>query len=130
MRVVAIAVLVSALAACGHDGESAKPSPTAKATLPSVSGGTVMTKALTIAHCAHSSTGVWSASGRLHNPTKKKLSVDVIVHVGPPNGSPSTAHVKRVSNIGPDKTVPWAIAVVETNYPAGPCQIQVRVAKK
>jgi hypothetical protein len=118
------------IAGCGV-APKVTPQPTASAgeAKPQIGPGTVMTDALTEAHCARRSDGVWAASGVVRNTTKQALAFDVTVYVGPPGGEDRTAHVTHVPKVAAGKSATWVSPVVETDSPGGPCHIRVRVAK-
>jgi len=132
VRRVSVALIgLVALAACGATpeksaGDEGKDD---KSTLPTVSAGTVVPDALTAAHCVRESNGAWRASGTVKNATTKKLDLDVRIHVGPADGKNGPAHVKLVRDVKPGKSVDWSVLKVTADNPAGPCQIQVAVAK-
>lgn len=124
-------ILIVALLATGcAGGGTVKPAPTQSGidTSPKTGPGTVLTDALTSASCAPSA-GVWAASGVVKNTTKDPWAFDVTIQVGPPNGAESIAHVTTVPKLAPGKSAAWKSPVVETNAPAGPCHIQVSIAK-
>lgn len=150
-RSVAVAaVLLCGLAACGG------PAPTQKAAETGPEGATIkagalVPEALVDARCAPDAAGAWSASGALTNRTARTMSYDVIVQLGAANGQPSTAYVKRVSDVRAGKTADFTVAITGAvtgdatddatggatggatdptvdRAPAGPCRIQVRTA--
>ena len=127
---VALAAL-SLLAACG--GSPAKPTAGTtkddKSTLAEVGPGTVLPEALVETHCVREDDGSWRASGVVKNTEAKKLSFDVRIHIGPSAGKSGTAQVVHVAGLKPGKTAPWGVQKVITDDPAGPCQLQVVVAK-
>jgi hypothetical protein len=116
------------IAGCGA-APKVTPRPTSSAgqATPQIGPGTVMTDALTEAHCAANTAGQWSASGVIKNTTKKARAFDVTIYVGPPGSG--TAHVTRVGKVAPGKSKTWVSPVVETDAATGPCHIRVRVAK-
>jgi hypothetical protein len=119
------------LAACGG-----KPATTADdgkkddtSALPTVSAGTVLPDALREAHCVRTSKGSWRANGTVENTTTRKRDLDVRIHIGPANGKEGPAHVKSISDLKAGKSAEWSVLKVTADDPAGPCQIQVAVAK-
>lgn len=130
-RVLIAFAVVAVLSACGG---SPSPSDTDqskgdKSTLPRISAGTVMPEALAAAHCSSNEDGRWKANGSVKNPTDRKLSFEVLIHVGPANGKDGRAHVQAVDDLKPGKSADWSVSNVSADDPDGPCQIQVRVAK-
>ncbi|HUP99805.1 MAG TPA: hypothetical protein VM093_05035 [Aeromicrobium sp.] len=118
------------LAGCGVAPKvTPQPSSSPGEAKPQIGPGTVMTDALTEAHCAADAKGAWSATGVIKNTTKQALAFDVTIYVGPPGGAARTAHVTHVKKIAPGKSAPWVSPVVQTDAPDGPCHIRVRVAK-
>lgn len=126
---MALAGLV-AVAACGGSPKSADSAgKDDKSTLPALSAGTVQPDALGSAHCTLEPDGAWHANGTVRNAKTSTLSFDVRIHVGPADGKTGPAHVQRVDDVKPGKEVPWSVPNVTVQDPAGPCQIQVAIAK-
>jgi hypothetical protein len=119
------------LTACGGspDPQASVKNKDDKSTLPALSVGTVQPDALGSAHCTLEPDGAWHANGTVKNTSTKTLSFDVRIHVGPADGKSGPAHVQRVDEVKPGKEVPWSVPNVTAADPAGPCQIQVAVAK-
>lgn len=132
MRLALVSVLAAPalIAGCGV-APKVTPQPTSSPgqATPQIGPGTVMTDALTEAHCAANDKGAWSASGVVKNTTKQALAFDVTIYVGPPGGERRTAHVTHIKKVAPGKSARWVSPVVETESPKGPCHIRVRVAK-
>jgi hypothetical protein len=130
LALLSVLVIPALVAGCGGVPK-VTPQPTASAgqAKPQIGPGTVMTDALTEAHCAPNGDGVWSASGVVTNTTKKAIAFDVTIHVGPPDGKDVTAHVTHVAKVPAGKSASWKSPVVEAASPGGPCHIRVRVAK-
>jgi len=127
---VALSALAVLTACAGPTSAPGKDQPQAdKSTLPTVSAGTVMTDALTEAHCVRDKDDRWQASGRVKNTADRKLSFEVRIHVGPADGKEGRAHVQLVDDVEPGKSADWSVDKVATDDADGPCQIQVRVAK-
>jgi hypothetical protein len=127
---IAISALAVLTACGGSPSTSGNDQPNDdKSTLPTVSAGTVMTDALTEAHCVRDKDDRWQASGRVKNTADKKLSFEVRIHIGPADGKEGRAHVQLVDDLKPGKSVEWSVDKVTTDDADGPCQIQVRVAK-
>lgn len=123
----AAAVLVLGLAGCGIQQPGAKKPPKPDET--TTQAGVPVPEALANVSCAPDAEGVWSASGAVRNPTKKKASYEVVVHVGTTNGANATAVVTEVSDVAPGKTAEFTIAAIQAATPEGPCHVQVRTAK-
>ena len=132
MRARRLSIALVALVVLGACGSPDKPADAGdksdKSTLPSVSAGSLMPDALTDLHCARHAKGVWRARGKVTNTTKKKLSFDALIHVGPA-GKDARVPVQRVDDVKPGKSVDWRVDKVSAESPDGPCQIQARVAK-
>jgi len=128
--VAVLAVSLLALAGCGG-----VPKVTPKATtspgpvVPTIGPGTVMTDALTEAHCAQGTGDVWTAAGVVKNTTKRTRSFDVNIYVGPADGEAGVAQVVKVRKLAAGKFAPWKSPVVQATSPTGPCYIRVRVSK-
>jgi hypothetical protein len=121
---------VAGLAACGGtpntsgDGKSTDD----KSTLPTVSAGTVLADALTRAHCVRKKDGPWQAGGTVKNTSTKKVSLEVLIHVGPADGDEGRAHVERLGAVKPGTSVDWSVDKIAADDEDGPCQVQVRVS--
>jgi hypothetical protein len=124
-------IVPALLGGCAAAQRDLAPKPTASAgqATPQIGPGTVMTDALTAAHCARTAKGAWSASGTIKNTTKKPLAFDVTIYVGPPDDKRGTAHVTHVPTVAAGKSATWVSPVVQAASPAGPCHIRVSVAK-
>lgn len=119
-----------ALAACGTTPDTkAGDDKSDKSTLPTVSAGTVLPDALTAVRCVRSPNGNWGAGGTVKNTTTTKLDLDIRIHIGPADGKEAPGHVKLVSDVKPGASVEWSVLRVTADDPAGPCQVQVVVAK-
>jgi len=130
VRRVSFAVIgLVVLTACGGAPETKAGDKDDKSTLPTVSAGTVLPDALTAGRCVRDSKGRWTASGTVKNTTSTKLDLDVRIHVGPADGKDGPGHVKLVRDVKPGKSVDWNVLRVTADDSAGPCQIQVAVAK-
>ena len=128
--VAMLAVLMLALTGCNGVPKvtprtSASPGPV----VPTIGPGTVMTDALTEAHCVRSPAGTWSANGVVKNTTKQTRSFDVNIYVGPADGDAGVAQVVTVKKLAAGKSAPWKAAAVQATSPAGPCYIRVRIAR-
>lgn len=126
-----IPALVVALAACGPERTAQKSGPkivNPKPAEPTIKAGSLAPAALGDARCAPDGNGTWSAAGTLKNGTKKPASYDVIVQLGAADGQPSTAYVKRVSDVPAGKTADFTVSIIEDTVPTGPCHVQVRTA--
>lgn len=128
--VALLAALTLALAGCGGvprvtPASTDSPGPV----VPTIGPGTVMTDALTEAHCARSPAGVWMANGVVKNTTKKTWSFDVNIYVGQADGEAGVAQVVTVRKLAAGKSAPWKAAAVQATSPNGPCYIRVRIAK-
>ncbi|MFL6090695.1 MAG: hypothetical protein ACJ71Z_11195 [Aeromicrobium sp.] len=130
MALLSVLVVPALLAGCAS-GQAPEPkkTPPLGPMKPQVGPGTLMTDALTEARCTADGTGAWSASGVVKNTTKKALAFDVTIYVGPSDGQSRPAHVTHVDKVQAGKSAPWSAPAVEAGDPAGPCHIQVRVAK-
>ena len=64
--------------------------------VPTIGPGTVMTDALTEAHCTQAADGTWVANGVVKNTTKRTRSFDVNIYVGPADGKAGVAQVLTV----------------------------------
>jgi hypothetical protein len=131
VRQVSLAMIgLVLLAACG--GAPADKTPgnkDDKSILPTVSAGTVLPDALTAVRCVREPNGRWRAGGTVKNTTSTKLDLDVRIHVGPADGKDGPGQVKRVSGVKPGASVDWTVLRVTADDQAGPCQVQVAVAK-
>ena len=128
VTVAAIGVMV--LAACGGAPEDKGADREGdKSTLPTVSAGTVLPDALTAVRCVRESNGRWRADGTVKNTTSTKVDLDVRIHVGPADGKEGPGQIKRVSDVKPGKSADWSVLRVTADDQAGPCQVQVAVAK-
>lgn len=126
--VAVLAIPTLALAGCGGVPKvtpktSASPGPV----VPTIGPGTVMTDALTEAHCVRSADGTWSANGVVKNTTKQTRSFDVNIYVGAADGEAGVAQVVAVKKLAAGKSAPWKAAAVQATSPAGPCYIRVRI---
>ncbi|HJR89710.1 MAG TPA: hypothetical protein VJ782_06070 [Aeromicrobium sp.] len=99
--------------------------------VPTIGPGTVMTDALTEAHCVQgtSGEGVWVAFGEVKNTTKQTRTFDVNIYIGPADGRAGVAQVVTVKNLKAGESAPWKASRVQTTSPNGPCYIRVRIAK-
>lgn len=124
----ALAVPMLALAGCGGI-----PTVTPEATespgavVPTIGPGTVMTDALTEAHCVQAPNGTWTANGVVKNTTKQTRSFDVNIYVGPADGEAGVAQVVSVKKLAAGESAPWKAAAVQATSPTGPCYIRVRI---
>jgi len=128
--VAVLAVPMLALSGCGGVPKvtpqgSASPGPV----VPTIGPGTVMTDALTEAHCVQGADGTWAASGVVKNTTKRPRSFDINIYVGPADGEAGVAQVVTVKKLAAGKSAPWKAAAVQATAPTGPCYIRVRIAK-
>jgi hypothetical protein len=132
VRLAFLSALIAPLliAGCGAAPKIApKPTPSAGQVPAQIGPGSVMTEALTEAHCVDDGKGTWAANGVLKNTTKEARAFDVRIYIGPPDGQRRPAHVVHTGKIPADKSAPWSVPAVASESPAGPCHIQVRVAK-
>jgi len=131
-RVLVAMLAVPMLALMGCNGVP-KVTPTTSASpgpvVPTIGPGTVMTDALTEAHCVRGAAGTWVANGVVKNTTKQTRSFDVNIYVGPADGEPGVAQVVTVKKLAAGKSAPWKAAAVQATSPTGPCYIRVRIAK-
>jgi hypothetical protein len=132
LRIAAVATALSAtfgVAACG--GSEPTTRKTAPPVVPTAKPNALAGNALSTSYCAPDAEGegVWSAGGTLKNSTKRAVSYDVIVYIGPADGQQGPAVVKRVSDVAPGKTAPFSISPVQAASASGPCHLQVRIAK-
>jgi hypothetical protein len=127
-RILIALVCLAVLAACGGSPETPEAKDD-KSTLPTISAGTVLPDALTEAHCVREASGDWRASGTVKNTTPARRDLDVRIHIGPADGKDGPAQVKLIRDVKPGKSVEWSVLRVVADNPAGPCQIQVAVAK-
>jgi hypothetical protein len=131
-RVLVAMVTLPVLALTGCNGV---PTVTPEATdspgpvVPTIGPGTVMTDALTEAHCVQGTSGAWIADGVVKNTTKQTRTFDVNIYIGPANGEAGVAQVVTVRKLAPGKSAPWKAAAVQPTGPDGPCYIRVRIAK-
>jgi hypothetical protein len=128
--VTMLAVPMLALAGCNGVPKvtpetSASPGPV----VPTIGPGSVMTDALTEAHCRPGADGAWTADGVVKNTTKQTRSFDVNIYVGPADGKAGVAQVVTVKKLAAGKSAPWKAAVVQATSSSGPCYIRVRIAK-
>ena len=134
-RVLVAMLVVPMLALTGCNGI---PTVTPKTTtspgpvVPTVGPGTVMTDALTEAHCVQGTgdEGLWVAFGEVKNTTKQTRTFDVNIYIGPADGGAGVAQVVTVKRLAPGKSAPWKAPRVQTTSPNGPCYIRVRIAKE
>lgn len=130
LALLSVLVIPALIAGCaGAPKITPQPTSSAGQASPQIGPGTVMTDALTEAHCAQVKGGAWSATGVVKNTTKKALAFDVTIYVGPSGGKGRTAHVTHVDKVEPGESAKWVSPVVETDSASGPCHIRVRVAK-
>jgi hypothetical protein len=125
-------VAVPVLARAGCNGvpkvtpeTSASPGPV----VPTIGPGTVMTDALTEAHCVRGADGTWAANGVVKNTTKRARSFDVNIYVGPADGKAGVAQVVTVKKLAAGKSAPWKADAVQATSPTGPCYVRVRITK-
>jgi hypothetical protein len=131
-RVLVAMLLVPMLALAACNGvpkvtpeTSGSPGPV----VPTIGPGSVMTDALTEAHCVPGADGVWTANGVVKNTTKQARSFDVNIYVGPADGKGGVAQVVTVKKLAAGKSAPWKADAVQATSPDGPCYIRVRIAK-
>lgn len=128
--VAMLAVPMLALTGCnGVPKVTPRTSASSGPVVPTIGPGTVMTDALTDAHCVQGLAGTWVANGVVKNTTKQTRSFDVNVYVGPADGEPGVAQVVTVKKLAAGKSAPWKAAAVQSTSPTGPCYIRVRIAK-
>jgi hypothetical protein len=108
---------------------SGAPSGAPTEAVPTIGPGTVVTDALTEAHCVRAADGTWSANGVVKNTTKVTRSFDVNIYIGPADGQAGVARVVTVKKLAAGKSAPWKAVAVQATAPAGPCYLRVRVAK-
>lgn len=130
LALLSVVAIPAMIAGCGV-APKVTPQPTSSPgqATPQIGPGTVMTDALTGAHCVRKPDGVWMANGVIKNTKKQALAFDVTIYVGPPGGKGGTAHVTHVDKVKPGDKAMWSSPVVQTDSPDGPCHIRVRVAK-
>jgi hypothetical protein len=125
-----LAVPMLALAGCnGVPKVTPEPSQSPGPVVPTIGPGTVMTDALTEAHCVADANGTWVANGVVKNTTKQARSFDVNIYVGPADGKTGVAQVVTVKKLAAGKSAPWKADAVQATSPDGPCYIRVRIAK-
>lgn len=128
VTVLAIPMLV--LAGCGGVPTVTPETPASSGpVVPTIGPGTVMTDALTEAHCIRGADGVWAANGVIKNTAKKTFSFDINIYVGPADGDAGVAQVVTVRKLAPGKSAPWKATAVQATSPEGPCYLRVRIAK-
>ncbi len=130
-RLLAVLLIVLPTAGCGGipkvgPNQSGSTTPTG---VPTIGPGTVMTDALTEAHCVKAADGTWAANGVVKNTTKKTRSFDVHIYVGTASGEPGVAQVVTVPKLAAGKSAPWSATAVQATAPDGPCHLRVRIAK-
>lgn len=128
LAVPMLALLMLALTGCGgipkvSPKTTASPGPV----VPTIGPGTVVTDALTDAHCAQGADGAWTASGVVKNTTKQTRSFDVNIYVGPADGQAGVARVVAVKKLAAGKSAPWGATAIQAMSPNGPCYIRVRI---
>ena len=125
-----LAIPMLALIGCnGVPQVTPETSASAGPTVPTIGPGTVVTDALTEAHCVRGADGAWTASGMIKNTTKQTRSFNVNIYVGPADGKPAVAQVVTVKKLAAGKSAPWKADAVQATSPDGPCYIRVRIAK-
>jgi hypothetical protein len=131
-RVLVAMLAVPMLALTGCNGvpkvtprTTASPGPV----VTTIGPGSVMTDALTEAHCVRGADGTWAANGVVRNTTKRTRSFDVNIYVGPAGGEAGVAQVVTVKKLAAGKSASWNAAPVQATSPDGPCYIRVRIAK-
>lgn len=129
--IAVLAVPMLALAGCGGVPQvtpktSASPGPV----VPTVGPGTVLTDALTEAHCVRGADGTWAANGTVKNTTKQTRTLDINIYVGPADGEAGEARVVTVKKLAAGKSAPWKAAAIQATSPTGPCYIRVRITPK
>ena len=131
-RVVAsvLTAPIVALAGCNGvpkvtPGTTTSPGPV----VTTVGPGTVLTDALTEAHCRRVADGTWAADGVVKNTTKRTRSLDVNIYVGPADGKAGVAHVVTLKKLAAGKSAPWKASAVQVTSATGPCYIRVRISK-
>jgi hypothetical protein len=123
------AVLMLALAGCGGVPKvTPKATASAGPVVPTIGPGTVMTDALTEAHCLQIADGTWTAKGVVKNTTKQTRSFDVNIYIGQADGQAGVAQVVAVKKLAAGKSAPWKAPAVQATSPTGPCYIRVRIA--
>jgi hypothetical protein len=133
MRARRILVAVLAIPALALAGCGGVPKVTPKATtsagpvVPTIGPGTVMTDALTEAHCLQGADGTWTAKGVVKNTTKETRSFDVNIYVGQADGQAGVAQIVAVKKLAAGKSAPWTAPVVQATSATGPCYIRVRI---
>ena len=126
--VAVLAVPMLALAGCGGVPKVTPEPTTAGPVVPTIGPGTVMTDALTEAHCVPNADGsIWAASGSIKNTTKQTRSFDINIFIGPAGAG--AAQVVAVKKLAAGKSAPWMADAVQATSPTGPCYIRVRIAK-
>lgn len=127
--VALLAVPMLALSGCNGIPRATPENATSPTGVPTVGPGTVMTDALTEAHCVKAADGTWAANGVVKNTTKKTRSFDVNIYVGTASGEPGVAQVVTVPKLAAGKSAPWSATAVQATAPDGPCHLRVRIAK-
>lgn len=131
-RVLAAVLSVSTLVLTGCGGVpqvTPRSSASAGPVVPTIGPGSVMTDALTEAHCVRASTGTWTANGVVKNTTRQTRSFDVNIYIGPADGEAGVAQVVTVKKLAAGKSAPWKAAAVQATSPTGPCYIRVRITR-
>ncbi|HKY57914.1 MAG TPA: hypothetical protein VJL80_07755 [Aeromicrobium sp.] len=131
-RLLAAVLSVSTLVLTGCGGVpqvTPRSSASAGPVVPTIGPGSVMTDALTEAHCVRASTGTWTANGVVKNTTKQTRSFDVNIYIGPADGEAGVAQVVTVKKLAAGKSAPWTATAVQATSPTGPCYIRVRITK-
>ena len=136
MRVVVALSLFLVLAACGgSDGSPAPTTSTTPAAQPAASPtiapptGDPVPAALSQFRCDPDGAGTFQATGVLKNSTKVKVTFQVTVYVGEPNGSAQSAKTERLPNVAGGGSVDFAIATIPAPAEGGTCHVQVLTTK-
>lgn len=133
IRIIALLALVLTLPACGlldrtelDPKTTATEQPVMDGALPQVADGKPAPAALTDVTCSRDDDdGTWTASGAVSNDTKKPVTYQVTVHVGPADGQGAPASTKRINAVQPNGSVGFDLGEIEPGSDDGPCHVQV-----
>lgn len=133
MRMLAVVLLLTLLAACAGGSESSGPAkPSTAATSASTAAptkpasGTPMPEALSKFRCGQDAKNVWAASGVVANPGKSAVTFQVTVYIGAANGGEEAARTSQVPSVAAGGSARFAIKDVPGPKTAdAPCHVQV-----
>lgn len=130
MRVSAVALLL-VLAACGGGSdpasttaETAAPPTTSARPTVAVPTGVPAPEALSDLLCDQNERGAWGATGLVTNTSKRSVTFQVTVFVGPVAGSPEQGKTRQVV-VKAGGSATFVIHQVPAADDDGPCHVQV-----